>query len=129
MVQLDSAERSTNLYVHKHLFIYLRYLVYFNLVWYYFSFHTFYLADLPRVSLKLGKTLNADNIKEGDDVYFECSVKAKPKAYKIEWKFNVSKYHTFRISSIDCEPLRLVLIISILYSIHIHRQNCNVYIR
>ena len=47
-------------------------------------------TDLPRVSLELGKTLNANNIKEGDDVYFECSVKAKPKAYKIEWKFNVS---------------------------------------
>ena len=46
--------------------------------------------DLPRVSLKLGPTLKADNIKEGDDVYFECSIKAKPKAYKIEWKFNVS---------------------------------------
>ena len=47
-------------------------------------------TDLPRVSLELGKTLKANNIKEGDDVYFECSVKAKPKAYKIEWKFNVS---------------------------------------
>lgn len=55
-----------------------------------FNIRILYFADLPRVSLKLGKTLNADNIKEGDDVYFECSVKAKPKAYKIEWKFNVS---------------------------------------
>ena len=63
----------------------------FNLECYYYFSHSTLLLDLPRVSLKLGPTLKADNIKEGDDVYFECSIKAKPKAYKIEWKFNVSK--------------------------------------
>ena len=57
-----------------------------------FNIRILYFADLPRVSLKLGKTLNADNIKEGDDVYFECTIKAKPRVYKIEWKFNVSTY-------------------------------------
>jgi len=43
---------------------------------------------LPVVILQLGPTLRADSIKEGDDVYFECKIRAKPKAYKIEWKFN-----------------------------------------
>lgn len=43
---------------------------------------------LPRVSLRFGSTLKPQNIKEGDDVYFECLVQAKPNVYKIEWKFN-----------------------------------------
>ena len=73
-------------------------ILHFNLVYYYLLHSIILLSlprflDLPRVSLELGKTLNADNIKEGDDVYFECSVKAKPKAYKIEWKFNVSRIY------------------------------------
>ena len=36
----------------------------------------------------MGSNLNATNIKEGDDVYFECRVKADPKPYKITWKHN-----------------------------------------
>ena len=48
------------------------------------------VSDLPRVKLNLGSTLDPDNIKEGDDVYFECSINAKPRVYKIVWKFNVS---------------------------------------
>ncbi|KZC06717.1 Neural cell adhesion molecule 2 [Dufourea novaeangliae] len=39
----------------------------------------------PVVTLKMGKTLNPDDIKEGDDVYFECSVRANPKVYKLAW--------------------------------------------
>ena len=29
-------------------------------------------ADSPIVGVKLGDSLNSSNIKEGDDVYFEC---------------------------------------------------------
>ncbi|KAI4504248.1 hypothetical protein M0802_000719 [Mischocyttarus mexicanus] len=39
----------------------------------------------PVVTLKMGETLNPDDIKEGDDVYFECIVKANPKVYKLVW--------------------------------------------
>ncbi|XP_012285308.1 hemicentin-2 [Orussus abietinus] len=39
----------------------------------------------PIVTLKMGVTLNPEDIKEGDDVYFECIVKANPKAYKLAW--------------------------------------------
>ncbi|XP_044745589.1 neural cell adhesion molecule 2 [Coccinella septempunctata] len=39
----------------------------------------------PIVSLRLGSTLNADDIKEGDDVYFECHVKANPFWRKLTW--------------------------------------------
>ena len=59
--------------------------------WQTFLFNSwFFLADLPRVKLGLGSTLDPDSIKEGDDVYFECSIDAKPSVYKIVWKFNVS---------------------------------------
>ncbi|XP_012269309.1 protein turtle homolog A [Athalia rosae] len=42
----------------------------------------------PRVFLQLGSTLNAENIKEGDDVYFECQVRANPELHKITWQHN-----------------------------------------
>jgi len=47
-------------------------------------------ADVPQSVLSLGPNLNGSNIKEGDDVYFECSVRANPRPYKITWRFNVS---------------------------------------
>ena len=46
------------------------------------------------VKLQLGPTLNPLAIKEGDDVYFECKVTAKPPAFKIDWKYNVSNHLT-----------------------------------
>ena len=49
-----------------------------------------FLTDIPQSILSLGSNLNGSNIKEGDDVYFECSVRANPKPYKISWRFNVS---------------------------------------
>ncbi|XP_017771245.1 PREDICTED: nephrin [Nicrophorus vespilloides] len=39
----------------------------------------------PIVSLRLGSTLNPDDIKEGDDVYFECHVKANPFWRRLTW--------------------------------------------
>jgi len=39
----------------------------------------------PQVTLQLGSTLNPDDIKEGDDVYFECHIKANPKEHRITW--------------------------------------------
>ena len=43
---------------------------------------------MPSATLNLGSSLNASNIKEGDDVYFECSVRASPAPYKITWRHN-----------------------------------------
>ena len=43
---------------------------------------------MPSATLNLGSSLNASNIKEGDDVYFECSVRASPSPYKITWRHN-----------------------------------------
>ncbi|XP_015585222.1 nephrin isoform X2 [Cephus cinctus] len=42
----------------------------------------------PIVSLRLGSTLNAQDIKEGDDVYFECHIKANPPWSKLTWIHN-----------------------------------------
>ncbi|KAH1015101.1 hypothetical protein HUJ05_012879 [Dendroctonus ponderosae] len=44
--------------------------------------------DVPVVTLKMGSTLNPEDIKEGDDVYFECNIRANPKAYKLSWFHN-----------------------------------------
>ena len=38
----------------------------------------------------MGAKLDADAIKEGDDVYFECHIQANPKPYKMAWYHNVS---------------------------------------
>ena len=40
--------------------------------------------------MTLGAPLNASNVKEGEDVYFECSVHARPDAEQVEWLLNVS---------------------------------------
>jgi hypothetical protein len=47
-------------------------------------------ADPPLVTLQLGNKLNPDTIKENDDVYFECNIRANPREYKITWLHNVS---------------------------------------
>ncbi|XP_073993878.1 nephrin-like isoform X2 [Rhodnius prolixus] len=42
----------------------------------------------PLVSLQLGTSLKPHQIKEGDDVYFECNVRANPVQHKISWYHN-----------------------------------------
>lgn len=41
--------------------------------------------------MRFGSTLKAEAIKEGDDVFFECEIDAKPRAHRVEWRFNVRK--------------------------------------
>ena len=57
-------------------------------------------ADPPTASLNLGTSLNASNIKEGDDVYFECSVNSNPRPNKIIWKKDVSMDNPLKIVSL-----------------------------
>ena len=47
---------------------------------------------IPSSTLTLGSNLNASNIKEGDDVYFDCKVHASPAPYKVTWKHNVRAF-------------------------------------
>ncbi|TRY72296.1 hypothetical protein TCAL_11263 [Tigriopus californicus] len=42
----------------------------------------------PIVQLGLGRSIQPDDIKERDDVYFECDVKANPPIQGIEWQHN-----------------------------------------
>ena len=44
----------------------------------------------PVVDLSLGANLDPERIQEGNDVYFVCSVRAHPEAYKVVWLHNVS---------------------------------------
>lgn len=53
---------------------------------------TWISVDQPQVTLQLGSTLNPDDIKEGDDVYFECHIKANPKENRITWWHDVSMF-------------------------------------
>ena len=50
----------------------------------------FNFLDLPRAKAQFGANLDSDNIKEGDDVYFECHIDANPKASRVSWRHNVS---------------------------------------
>ncbi|XP_039281583.1 nephrin-like [Nilaparvata lugens] len=43
---------------------------------------------LPIVSLDLGTSLNASSIREGMDVYFECTIRANPWVRKVSWIHN-----------------------------------------
>ncbi|XP_022183583.1 hemicentin-1-like [Myzus persicae] len=42
----------------------------------------------PIVSLRLGNSIDPNGIKEGDDVYFDCHVKANPPSTKLTWYHN-----------------------------------------
>ncbi|XP_043482940.1 hemicentin-2-like [Leptopilina heterotoma] len=48
---------------------------------------------VPVVTIRLGSSLLANDINEGDDVYFECDVKANPKAYKLGWYKDGKELH------------------------------------
>ncbi|XP_076335815.1 neural cell adhesion molecule 2-like isoform X2 [Tachypleus tridentatus] len=41
----------------------------------------------PQISLQLGKNLKVSNIQEGNDVYFECNVRANPWIHELSWQF------------------------------------------
>lgn len=49
----------------------------------------------PIVSLRLGNSINPNGIKEGDDVYFDCHVKANPPSTKLTWYHNVSTFRHY----------------------------------
>ena len=50
------------------------------------------LSDPPQVSIQLGRSLVASDIREGVDVYFDCLVSANPlpKSKLVTWLHNVS---------------------------------------
>ena len=49
------------------------------------------------MSLNLGKNIEMNKIKEGEDIYLECSVDSRPEPYKLFFKLQVK-----------CKSIRLV---------------------
>lgn len=47
----------------------------------------FHFLVVPQLSLRLGSKLRHSNILEGNDVYFECNIKASPWVHETGWKF------------------------------------------
>ena len=47
-------------------------------------------SDKPKVSLNLGKSIEMNKIKEGEDIYLECSVDSRPPPYKLFFKHQVN---------------------------------------
>ena len=54
------------------------------------------ISVAPNVELSLGRMVNPEDLEEGDDIYFSCSIKANPPAYKITWWHNVCGNHCYR---------------------------------
>lgn len=52
--------------------------------------YLFILSVVPILTLKLGSNLDAENIRENDDCYFECQIRSNPWVYKVVWLHNVS---------------------------------------
>ena len=46
------------------------------------------ISDKPKIAIRLGHSINAHEIKQGGDVYFECNVQAFPIVRKITWLKN-----------------------------------------
>lgn len=57
------------------------------------STHQLQVLYSPEVQVAAGSSLDLNNIKEGDDVYFDCHIKARPDALKISWSFNGVEMH------------------------------------
>ena len=55
-----------------------------------YIFFLSFFQDAPVIDLSFGSNLNPDNIAEGNDVYFECKIKANPEVYKVVWLHDVS---------------------------------------
>lgn len=49
------------------------------------------------MSLNLGSTLSPEDIKEGDDVYFECHIRANPPWSKLTWIHDVRMISSINI--------------------------------
>nr|XP_027215989.1 nephrin-like [Penaeus vannamei] len=47
----------------------------------------------PKLVLRPGMNLNMSNIKEGEDVYFECDIQANPKVFRVQWFQNGQELH------------------------------------
>ena len=77
-------------------------------------------SDAPHAELRLGRSLNASNIKEGDDVYFECLIHSNPAPSTIVWTRHVScNFIPFNLSKSRRSASRLLTVLSGLMMNHL----------
>lgn len=63
----------------------------------------------PQVSLRLGKSLDPDNLRTGNDVYFECDIRANPIPHKLLWRVNGQQLKQNTMGGIIMSTQSLVL--------------------
>ena len=61
---------------------------------------SFLFPDAPVVQLSMGRPLDPTILKEGDDVFFECSIIANPPYKRVIWYHNVSAGQKLRNFSV-----------------------------
>ncbi|XP_020279947.1 nephrin-like isoform X2 [Pseudomyrmex gracilis] len=63
----------------------------------------------PETQIRLGTSLNPNNIREGTDVYFDCLIQAEPMVYKVEWRHQGKTLHHNATQGIIISNQSLVL--------------------
>ena len=48
------------------------------------------VAVTPRAKIRFWRNLLVNSIHLGEDVYFECDIKANPPVYNVTWRQNVN---------------------------------------
>ncbi|XP_050704823.1 B-cell receptor CD22-like, partial [Eriocheir sinensis] len=63
----------------------------------------------PEVQVRLAPALDPRNIKEGEDVYFECHIKANPPESRVQWMHQGRPLSTVRERGVLAQGRNLVL--------------------
>lgn len=64
---------------------------------------------VPELKLSLGANIQADSIKEGTDVFFECNAKANPWVNEVKWRFEGSPLYSNTSAGVIVSNHSLVL--------------------
>ncbi|XP_069958877.1 uncharacterized protein [Cherax quadricarinatus] len=73
------------------------------------STHTLNVLFAPLVEARLAPALDPGNIKEGEDVYFECHISANPPESRVIWLHKGEPLHTARGRGVLAQGRNLVL--------------------
>lgn len=63
----------------------------------------------PEVQARLAPALDPANIKEGEDVYFECHIRANPRESRVEWLHQGRPLYTAKEKGVLAQARNLVL--------------------
>ena len=65
--------------------------------------NSYLTSDAPNVELVLGKSISAESIYEGGDVYFDCRVHSSPPPDRVNWYHNVSGGQVCTVSPLSMD--------------------------